>query len=163
MEQGRPKPSIENRNSDLRKLFKEYCDWDKRGYNGTMDMYERSVSIYDKYLSELNIDRLTAENAKLIYQNLHARAVLSEWLKFDKKFITANSIENIRRSLKYLLYNQDKVQIRIHRLCKKESDMKLEKLGFSGVQELLGWVRPNDYPLRNEKADKALKALGFDY
>jgi len=36
-----------------------------------------------------------------------------------------------------------------------------EYVGSSGIQEINGWTRPTEYPIRNDKADKAIKILGY--
>lgn len=79
----------------------------------------------------------------------------------DKKFITENSIRQIRTSLKYLLYSNDELDLRIHNLC-LNPDFKLNQFKSSGTQELIGWVTPDKYPMRNDKADDALKLLGYE-
>jgi len=33
--------------------------------------------------------------------------------------------------------------------------------GASNIQELIGWVRPKEMPLRNNKADRAREMLGY--
>ena len=52
------------------------------------------------------------------------------------------------------------MDLRIHNLIKNPI-YKLHRLGSSGVQEINGWIRPTAYPIRNEKADKALEILGY--
>ena len=44
----------------------------------------------------------------------------------------------------------------------REKDHKVEGLGRSILSEALGWARPDDYPPRNNRTNKALRSLGFD-
>ncbi len=160
--EGRPKPTVANRSSVIPKLFKEYCLWDKTHSNYTKQMARTSKSLFGKLLSLNNIDNLNKTEAKGIYANLHSGAMRTRRFGADEKFVTENTIQEIRRSLKYLLYSNDDLDLRIHQLCEKNSPYKLKQLKSSGAQELIGWVNPNKYPIRNDKADEALKLLGID-
>ena len=51
--------------------------------------------------------------------------------------------------------------LRINRLIKPDSEVKLEEFGASCTQELLGWVFYEKYPMRNEKADFCMRYLGY--
>jgi len=37
---------------------------------------------------------------------------------------------------------------------------QLEDVGISTYGELVGWARPDEYPPRNQRTNKAIKALG---
>lgn len=156
-----PKPKINDQNIIIPKLFKEYCQWDKSSSNDTKKMAKISKSIFARLLSESNIDKLSKDDAKLIYANLHSGAMRTRRFGADEKFTEENSIHRIRQSLKYLLYSKDDITLRIHNLC-FNPDFKLKQLKSSGTQELIGWVMPNNYPIRNDKADEALKLLGYE-
>ncbi len=78
----------------------------------------------------------------------------------DHDFKT-NNIIKIRRALDYLLYSEDDIAERIHHMIHKNGKHKLIKFGPSSVQEINGWVKPKEIPIRNKKADKAVKLLGF--
>jgi hypothetical protein len=158
--QDRPKPSINNRKLAIQKLFKEYCDWDKSQNNYTAQMAKTSKSVFARLLSENNIDNLSTEQAVEIFSNLHSTGRTIKQFHADKKFIEANSIQQIRKSFKYLLYSNDDIGLRIHNLL-TSSDYKLKFLASSGIQEINGWTKPNEYPIRNDKADEAVELLGF--
>lgn len=160
--QDRPKPNALNKNVIIPKLFKEYCDWDKATGSHTQQMAHNSKSIFGKYLSEEHIDNLTKEEARLVYSNLHSGAMRTRRFGADEDFINQNPIEKIRESLKYLLYSNDELDLRIHNLC-VNPDYKLHQFGSSGVQEVIGWVSPSTYPMRNDKADFAIEALGYEF
>jgi PLD-like domain len=44
----------------------------------------------------------------------------------------------------------------------REPAWRIPRLGKSTLGEVLGWARPNDYPPRNDRTNKALRALGHD-
>lgn len=37
---------------------------------------------------------------------------------------------------------------------------RIPSLGFSALGEIVGWARPNEYPPRNDRSIKGLRALG---
>ncbi len=41
-------------------------------------------------------------------------------------------------------------------------DFQLRHFGQSSLGEAVGWARPDDYPPRNNRTNKALRALGHD-
>jgi len=159
--QDREKPTNTNRKLIIQKLFKEYCDWDKSQNNYTTQMTKTSKTVFANLLSENNINKLTQEQAIEIFSNLHSTGRTIKQFHSDKKFIEANSIQQIRKSLTYLLYSNDDISLRIHNLL-ANSEYKLKHLASSGIQEINGWTKPNEFPIRNDKADEAVKLLGFE-
>ncbi len=47
-------------------------------------------------------------------------------------------------------------------LAMRDKRWRLPRLGKSSLGEVLGWARPDDYPPRNDRTNKALRALGYD-
>lgn len=133
----RPKPTPENRESTIPNLFKEYCDWDKSNDNYTKQMAKTSRTLFATLLSENNIDNLTKDEAQKIYGNLHSGGMRTRRFGADKIFVQENSIQKIRTSLKYLLYSNDELDLRIHNLC-VSPDYKLSQFKSSGTQEIIG-------------------------
>lgn len=160
VKENQPKPDANNRNTIIPKLFKEFCTWDKSANNYTKEIEKTSKTLFGRLLSESNINKLTKDEARQVYANLHSGAMRTRRFRADEKFITENSIHKIQASLKYLLYSNDELDLRIHNLC-NNPDFKLNQLNSSGTQELIGWVTPDKYPIRNDKADDALKLLGY--
>lgn len=154
-------PNSENRCILIPKLFEEYCKWDKRSDNHTSHMANQSKNLFSRLLSQNHINRLTTDEAKEIYRNLHSGGMRAKRFYSDIDFVHENTIQKIRSSLKYLLYSNDDIELRIHNLCENPS-FKLSQLSSSGIQEIIGWVNPEKFPLRNEKADYALKLIGYD-
>jgi len=141
-------------------LFKEYCDWDKKERKYTKLMLARSNNI-QSLLSKNNISKLTIKQAMEVYSSFHATRSIMQRFDADDDFLTENSINDIRRTFKYILYSKDAIQLRIHNSISINSKYKLVQFGASCVQELIGWFYPKKYPIRNNKADKAIKLLGY--
>lgn len=51
----------------------------------------------------------------------------------------------------------------VHRiwLATRDARWKLPRVGKSSLGETLGWARPDDYPPRNDRTNKALRSLGY--
>lgn len=146
------------------KLFQQYIKWQKLPANANYPkwMLNQSKTVFRRYLSETNIDKLTIDQALEIYQSLHSSSMPIQRFSSDYSFIRLNKIEKIRKSFKYLLYSEDGMDVRIHNLL-KNPDYKLINLASSGVQEINGWTKPDDLPIRNDKADKAVHILGYNF
>lgn len=151
-----------NQKIEIPKIFQEYIEWNRGIQEGNYHKYmtDSSNRVFQVYLSEKNIKSLTKTQAKKIFQSLHSTRVPIQRFKTDDSFINKNDIKKIKASLKYLLYSNDEMDLRIHNLI-KNPQYKLQMLGSSGVQEINGWTRPNIYPIRNDKADAAIEILGY--
>jgi HKD family nuclease len=149
----------EYRDNRIPVLFAEYCEWDKTTQNYTESIPKNSRTIAN-LLAEDKIDNLTKAGAKTVYRRTHSGGMRSQWLKSHEAFVKDNSIAKIRKSLKYLLYSNDDIDLRIHNLISNH-EYKLSQFGPSTVQELIGWVFPEEYPIRNDKADRAIRLLGY--
>lgn len=151
-----------NQRIEIPKLFTKYTKWliMNEGENYIKWITNQSKKVFQVYLSEKNIDKLSKAQAKEIFQSLHSSGMPIQRFSADDLFIAENDIRKIRMSLKYLLYSNDEMDLRIHNLIKNPK-YKLQRLGSSGVQEINGWTRPTTYPIRNDKADKAIEILGY--
>lgn len=151
-----------NRSQQIPKLFSRYIKWHREveKENYPKFMMKQSKNVFQVYLSEKNIDKLTKAKAKEIFQNLHSSGMPIQRFSADDLFVAENDIVKIRNAWKYLLYSNDEMDLKIHNLMKNPK-YKLHRLGSSGIQEINGWTRPTDYPIRNDKADKALEILGY--
>lgn len=151
-----------NQRQEIPKLFSKYIKWHKEveQQNYPKYMMKQSKNVFQIYLAEKNIDKLTKVQAKEIFQNLHSSGMPIKRFGADDLFINENDIVKIRNAWKYLLYSNDEMDLRIHNLMKNPT-YKLQRLGSSGIQEINGWTRPRSYPIRNDKADKALEILGY--
>jgi hypothetical protein len=65
--------------------------------------------------------------------------------------------------LSWVLYGERPVAIeeRIW-LATRDAEWKIEHFSLSSIGETIGWARPELYPPRNNRTNKALRALGFD-
>ena len=149
------------RKNNITKFFIEYCKWDKSSKNAYTEGMGENSKIIQNILAPHKISKLNKKDALLIFQSLHATQMPIQRFKADKNFISDNNISDIRKSLKHLLDDTLLIEVRIHDLLSKNSTYKLEHFGFSCVQELIGWVNPKVMPIRNIKADNAVKLLGF--
>jgi len=149
-----------NQRKEIPKLFLAFAKSDLSHW--PKDNLKRSKSIFQLLLSIKKIESLTKNQALEVFSNLHSTSTRIQRFGADEDFKSENSITAIRSALKYLLYSNDEMDWRIHNLIKTGSKLKLHHLGPSGVQEINGWTRPDTYPIRNEKANKALELLGYD-
>lgn len=145
----------------LQKIFRDYCSWDKSEDNYTYTMADKSSNIFAFLLAENKINYLTEKQAITIISNLHSGAMRTRRFGAAQKFVEENSIEKIKSSFKYLLYSNEDLDLRIHNLYANPK-YKLKQLSLSGIQELIGWVMPDKYPIRNEKANSAIEMLGYN-
>lgn len=157
----------QNRNASWRKsnvpdLFRQYARWDKSNNNFTRDNPYRSKK-FQSYLGIENIGSLTKTQAREMYSLLNSSQMRMKRFKGDEIFVDANPIEKIREALHYLLYSEDEIVMRISKLTAKKGPFKLNGLGDSNVQEIIGWVHCHTMPIRNQKADDAVALLGYRF
>jgi HKD family nuclease len=152
-----------HRDQTLPDLFSQYARWDKGQTEGSFTRKMKNISDFIcQHLSETALPNLTAENARKIYRSLHSGQDRARRFKSDEHFISRNTIESIKNALGYLLWSDDDVIRKISALL-QGGPYHLKELGPSGVQELLGWANPEAMPIRNSKADAALKLLGYEF
>lgn len=158
------KLTSENREVIIPKLFRDYISWDKQQEKyedfSSKHLIERT-RLLKSLLNPKRIARLRRNDAMIIYSNLHSGWMRIQRFDGDYLFAYKNPIEKIRKSLNYLLWSSDDIDKRISALI-KHPEYKLKHFGPSNIQELLGWVH-DDLPIRNKKADAAIKMLGFNY
>lgn len=148
------------RDEELPKLFQEYAHWDKSGKKETAELEQRAKRIQG-ILSRPGIDRLSEKDAREVFESLNAGDYLKRFHK-PETFIQNNSLQRIQASFQYLLWSQDDIVKRISALL-ADDNYKLKGFGSALVQELIGWVHPEKWPPRNNKADKALELLGYKF
>lgn len=77
---------------------------------------------------------------------------------FHEMTKTGKSIKDV---LIFLLYNNAiPIEERVFSVMTKD-EYRIEHFGQSIIGELVGWARPNDYPIRNNRVNKALLSLGY--
>jgi hypothetical protein len=88
------------------------------------------------------------------------RAVyFSKWL-FKQKSPNGS---NPRDVIDYVLHGGalNETSERLFKAC-NDTDLKILHMGVSMLGEMIGWAMPDDFPPRNGRTSKGLKALGFD-
>lgn len=85
---------------------------------------------------------------------------LAEWLWNQKR---EDGRRTVLELLQYLIWgaSPSNVAERLWLVTTEES-WKFLHLGQSALGEALGWARPDDYPPRNNRTNKALRSLGHD-
>ncbi|AXP79741.1 NgoFVII restriction endonuclease [Mariniflexile rhizosphaerae] len=151
-----------NQKQIIPKLFKDYIKWHREFKEDNYPNYMANLSkdVYKFNLSRKNIDKLTESQARQVFAGLHSSNMRIQRFNADDSFIAENGMPRIRKSLKYLIHSNDEMDLKIHNLI-KNPEYKLKRLGTSGVQELNGWTKPEKYPIRNDKADDAIRILGY--
>ena len=147
---------------ELPRLFNRFTKSENYSIDVLKDINENAKKIRS-YLSESKVDKLTLSQAQDVYFRLNSGHNRSIRFGADEKFVDNNPIKKIRSTLKYLLYSDDDVELRIHNVLEKNGAYKLHELDKSGVQELLGWVFPEKYPCRNNKANEGVQYLGYKF
>jgi len=152
---------LKYREAEVPRLFKKYIRYDTAGPNWTKNMPQVSKRL--KFLlGRKRINKLSNEEAEEVYRSLQSGNSRAVRFSADKKFTKENGIKRIRKSLEYLLFSEDQIIERIHRLI-NDPKYKLSEFGPSNTQELIGWMFPGDMPLRNRKADFAVEMLGYKF
>lgn len=146
----------------LRELFVEYATWDKDHPTSSVFEMKQNSDYLRKVLSKSHLRKLTKEQAHDIYNRLHSGRMRAKRFGSDTSFVRSNSLTKIRHALAYLLWSDGDIQERISALL-PGGRHHLQECGPSSVQELVGWIQPNQMPLRNDKADKALEMLGYKF
>lgn len=149
------------RDEHVRVLFSQFAHWDKEGEEWVDKMKETS-EFMQRVLGRDSVRRLSSRDAAKVYRETHAGGARERY-HGSEAFVKENGIESIRRSLEHLLWSPEDVERRIHDLVHYGSPLKLAQVKESIVQELLGWVRPEELPLRNDKADDAIEMLGYSF
>jgi len=151
----------ETRDKTIPALFKEYCKWDKSAKTSCTERMGSDSKQIQTLLSPNKILSLSKDGALTIYRSFHASQSLIQRFGADEKFVNENTIQNIRSSFSFLLDESQPIEYRIHELISPNGKYKLNQFGPSCVQELIGWANPDKMPIRNNKADKAVRLLGF--
>src|SRR5205814_5464528 len=83
----------------------------------------------------------------------------AEWLYSQKSSDGSGPCDVIH----FVLYGGPKKETpdRLFAACFEE-DKKISHMGISTLGEMAGWALPDDFPPRNGRTSKALKALGYD-
>ena len=96
------------------------------------------------------------------YSESHDKRInrLSEWL-WGKTFVEEH--RTVKELLQFLIWGSapENVAERLW-IVTTFPEWKFSHFGPSSLGEAVGWARPDDYPPRNNRTNKALRALGHD-
>jgi DNA-binding ferritin-like protein len=81
----------------------------------------------------------------------------SKWIETQK----TKDGKGIRDTIYYLVYDNEALEEKVYKM-RYDPDFKIDHFGLSIIGEIIGWALPEQYPLRNNRVDKALYALGYD-
>jgi hypothetical protein len=143
----------------VKTLFQQYCLYEGQT-NFHEEMQRRHNLIQELLSSEDVIKELTREQARTIFSCLHATGSTIKRFKSDQVFLS-NGINRIRKSFSFLIHGPERIERRIEKVLDQNSGYRLNQFGKSAVQELNGWYAPDKFPIRNQKANKALNLLGI--
>lgn len=83
--------------------------------------------------------------------------LFARWLWLQRTETGKTCLEQVH----YLVWGPGDVTRRIWN-CIHDADWRLPHVRVSTLGEIVGWARPNEYPPRNQRSSKALRALGID-
>ncbi|MGO9865349.1 MAG: phospholipase D-like domain-containing protein [Terriglobales bacterium] len=147
----------------LPSLFEEYAAWYKGSPGYESSVANRNSNHLRKILAKNRLHALTKPLARSAYrEELQSARMRAKRFGADKTFIISNSLSDIKRAFNYLLWSEDDIPKRISSLLPR-GPYHLKEFGKANVQELIGWVRPDEMPIRNNKADKAVEMLGYRF
>ncbi len=137
-------------------LFNRFIAWDADSGEPTKEISQRSIRFRELLLSN---KKLQDGEILEIFRTLHSTHSRSQRFSHDIKFINDNRKEKIQKSIRHLVDEKVDLDERIVNLSTET--YKLKHFGTSAIREFNGWCYPEKYPIRNEKADQALKILGY--
>lgn len=71
----------------------------------------------------------------------------------------SQSGRTVRELLQYVIWGRDPIAERLWK-GHRTPEWKIEGIGLSSLGEIVGWSRPDEYPPRNMRTSKGLRALG---
>lgn len=150
------------------RLLSHIEDWKETNYSWleetiVNEKYPLIMKVFGAEESILNSNMDEIVDALCVLHSFHDRLRFHggglDTLK--EKFKNHNNIEDIKNSLIYLLYGEGNI---IKRMCNLIYNpvYKINIFGESNVQELVGWVSRENYPVINGRTTKILRYYGFD-
>ena len=144
--------------SKLEFLIKEYYD----NYN-IKDEYIKNYNKCRYTLNENKINEVTDDelyDALLFINAFRFRSIRYSIKK--EEFFKLNNLQNIKDSIKYLLYDNESYETKFENCIGENKKFKLKEFGESCVKELYGVMSDNEnIPLCNDRVFEAMEYLGF--
>ena len=120
-----------------------------------MDERRRREEFYKSYSAE----KISCMNEEELYDYISKLWAMMIWGNkhyIIDKYINDNGFENLKKSIAYLLYGSDSIEVRWDTF--KE---KIKGFGPAMMSELLCYINPNEYMIWNTTASNAYKYLGI--
>ncbi len=137
------------------KLFKAWLssDDERKDYK---DHYLESSKEIKTILSKKHILNIKKSEVKKVVTNLNCMGISIQRHRFLNP--KNNKIHTIRKSWKFLLYDENiPIQNRMN-LCKNE----LNYFSYSSIGEILGFFKPSKFPLRNGNSIAGMRFFGYN-
>ncbi len=161
-------PDKNQRKDKILSLIDEYLLSDPnqlKDSSSPEDGFERCSKIGKNFASEEKINGLSQDE---LLETLSCCHTLSMQIRyggnkenFKKNFYKKNTLEKAKKTISYLLHDQqDDITVRVYN-CANKDKYKLERLGIASVMELIGWPDPKVPPV-NSRVIKSMGFLGFD-
>lgn len=140
--------------SALEYYYNQFRDWDK--YKEIADERKERRQQLQNMLSIENINNLSKDQVTEVMKLLWAGAIL------PNKVSKNNDIPKIRKTFKYLLYNEGDPFKKAEEI-KKNPEYQLKDFGDSRISELLAKVRPDlNVSLVNDRTISLVQRLGIN-
>lgn len=120
------------------------------------DLQERNNR--EEYYKNYTSDKILAMNEDDFYDYISKLWTMIIWDNkhyIVDKYINDNGFANLKKSIAYLLYGDDSIEVRWDNF--KE---KIKGFGPAMMSELLCYINPNEYMIWNTTASNAYKYLG---
>lgn len=123
-------------------------------------LIQRNFSSPDK-IHDLDYDQII--ETLMVLHSFHDRYRFYKGGKVSQIpiFMGLNPIEDVKRNIIHLLYGRGDIVSRMADLI-YDSNHKLNHFGNANVQELIGWINKEEYPIINGRTTKILRFYGFD-
>ncbi len=151
---------------NLTEEFFVHNPYDLRDLSNPKDGSERHNKIKENFSSEEKINSLSHDELFEILSCCHAfsgqfRRVSGGKGGLKKNFCEKNTLEKVRKTISYLLHDQqDDIALRVYN-CTNKDKYKLERFGPASVMELVGWTDSKTLPV-NSRVVKSMRFFGFD-
>lgn len=138
-------------------------DWFERDWEYLDKVVDGYLRISERFSSEDEINQMSKDQ---IFENLLICHAFHDSFRFyyggletlKASFLNDNEEGKVRETLNYLLHGNGKFTTRMANCI--YGAYKLQHMGDSSVQELLGWVNHENVPICNGRTKKSLRYLG---
>lgn len=135
-------------------VFRQY--FTSGGRESDLESRRERVRLYAQLLSPEGLSRMSEQEFGQVVSSLWATLLWGNKGYLVDKLLQDNGLPTIVEQLRNLLWGKDPLAIRYDSFRKN-----IKGLGPSSITEILAFVHPDQCGLWNDKARKALKALGF--